>query len=49
LEQGEIDERKRDFTRRRFRGLEDCLDQAETGPHWLKDNRIAQLMVDSLH
>jgi hypothetical protein len=32
LEQGEIDERKNEFTRRRFRELEDCLDRAETGP-----------------
>jgi REP-associated tyrosine transposase len=49
LEQGEIDERKNEFTRRRFRELEDCLDRAETGPHWLRDNRIAQLVLDSLH
>jgi REP element-mobilizing transposase RayT len=48
LEQPEIDERKNEFTRRRFRELDDCLDRAETGPHWLKDDRIAQLVVDGL-
>jgi len=49
LDQGEIDERKKEFSRRRFRELEDCLDRGGTGPHWLKDDRIARLVVDSLH
>jgi putative transposase len=49
LEQAEIDALKDDFARRRFRELEECLDHAETGPHWLKDNRVAQLVADSMH
>ena len=49
LDQGEINERKKEFSRHRFRELEDCMDRAGTGPHWLKDDRIARLVVDSLH
>jgi REP element-mobilizing transposase RayT len=35
--------------RRRFAMIEKYLDKAETGPLWLKDTRVADMVSDSLH
>jgi putative transposase len=35
--------------RRRFRELEQCLDAADTGPLWLKDDAVAKLLTESIH
>lgn len=32
-----------------FGKFDDLLDNATTGPHWLKDDRIAQIWSDALH
>lgn len=38
-----------DFHRRWFGKFEALLDQAQYGPTWLKDSRVARLIADSLH
>jgi REP element-mobilizing transposase RayT len=38
-----------DFHRRWFKKFEDVLHQAECGPHWLQEERLAQMVADSLH
>lgn len=37
------------FQRRWFLRFEDIVDRARCGPTWLKDPRIASLVIDSLH
>ena len=37
------------LTRRHFAILESCLDKATTGPTWLADARIADLVAEALH
>lgn len=44
-----MDIKRQEYARRRFRELEDNLDQAVFGPTWLKDDRIAKLVMESLH
>jgi REP-associated tyrosine transposase len=40
--------RLQEFHRRWFLRFEDVLHQAATGPTWLRDDRVAQLVADSL-
>ncbi|HWP52757.1 MAG TPA: hypothetical protein VN476_01420 [Pyrinomonadaceae bacterium] len=40
---------KSDFERQWFAKFESVLDGGSYGPTWLKDERIAQQLVDSLH
>src|SRR5262249_23812298 len=40
--------RVRDFHRRWFREFEEVLHRAACGPTWLKDERIARVVADSL-
>ncbi len=46
-----IDQKDRllDFNRRWFKRFEDILHQAVSGPTWLKDERVAKIIADSLH
>ena len=47
----EPDARQREtvqYTRRKFLELEQCLDAASTGPTWLREDRIAGLVAESL-
>ena len=39
---------REDFNRRWFAQFEDILHKAETGPTWLRDARIAEIVADSL-
>ena len=43
------DAKRQEHARRRFQELEENLDQAAYGPTWLKDDRIAKLVMESLH
>src|SRR5437879_3088609 len=48
----DADERERaerEFRRSRFGRLERCLDEAATGPVWMKDDRVARLVANSFH
>jgi REP element-mobilizing transposase RayT len=38
-----------DFQRRWFVKFEEILHQAETGPTWLRDERIARVVADAMH
>lgn len=40
---------KSDFERKWFAKFESVLDGAPYGPTWLKDERVAQQLADSLH
>ncbi len=42
-------EKLREFHRQWFGRFEDILHKAETGPTWLKDDRVAKLVADALH
>ncbi len=42
------EERLRQFHRQWFKTFEDILDTAESGPTWLKDERVAKLVADAL-
>jgi REP element-mobilizing transposase RayT len=42
-------ERLLDFHRHWFRRFEEILHKASTGPVWLKDERVAKIVADSLH
>jgi REP element-mobilizing transposase RayT len=44
-----VAEEKLDFHRRWFGKFEALLDGAKTGPVWLKDERVAQIVADALH
>jgi REP element-mobilizing transposase RayT len=39
----------REFHRQWFRKFEDILHKAETGPTWLGDDRVAEIVADALH
>lgn len=39
----------REWKRQWFRKFEKILDNAESGPVWLKDDRIAEMVAESLH
>src|SRR5438876_1157862 len=41
--------RQYELHRRWFARFESLLDKADTGPTWLKDGRIAEMVADSLH
>ena len=41
--------REYELHRRWFARFESLLDKADTGPTWLKDGRIAEMVADSLH
>ena len=41
--------RKREWERQWFRKIEKTLDDAQSGPVWLKDDRIAKVVADSMH
>jgi REP element-mobilizing transposase RayT len=43
------EERLRQFHRNWFMRFEEILHKAETGPTWLKDERVAALVADALH
>lgn len=43
------EQRLREFGQKWFRKYEDVLHKAETGPTWLKDERIAKIVADALH
>ncbi len=38
-----------DSSGKRFLGFDNLLDQAQTGPLWLKDGRIAECVISQLH
>src|SRR6266702_828931 len=38
-----------ELVRRHFAMLESCLDKATTGPTWLADARIAEIVAEALH
>ena len=40
---------KREWERQWFRKIEKTLDDAQNGPVWLKDDRIAKVVADSMH
>jgi len=40
---------KLELERRWFARIERALDKAESGPAWLKDERVAQMLADNLH
>ena len=42
-------EQKREWERQWFRKIEKTLDDAQSGPVWLKDDRIAKEVADSMH
>jgi putative transposase len=48
-EDQEIKEKLESFRRRWFLRFEEILDQAESGPTWLQDQRLAKIVADSLH
>lgn len=47
-DQKERDAIKLQFARRRFEIIETSLDREDKGPHWLKDQSIAELVSDAL-
>jgi putative transposase len=48
LAKGSKEESRLTTSRRRFRELENWLHKANTGPLWLKDDHIAQIICESL-
>ena len=42
-------QRELEWKRQWFRKFEDTLDNAQNGPVWLKDERIAKEVADSMH
>ncbi|MDE0482020.1 MAG: hypothetical protein OXI67_05540 [Candidatus Poribacteria bacterium] len=46
---GETIEQKREWEQQWFRKFEKTLDDAQNGPVWLKDDRIAKQVADSMH
>ena len=42
-------EKPDEWKRQRFRKIEKALDDAQSGPVWLKDDQIAKVVADSMH
>ena len=47
--EGKTMEQKRQWERQRFQKIEKTLDNAQSGPVWLRDDRIAKEVADSMH
>ena len=47
--EGKTIEQKRQWERQRFQKIEKTLDNAQSGPVWLKDDQIAKEVADSMH
>ena len=42
-------EKSDEWKRQWFRKIEKTLDDAQSGPVWLKDNQVAKIVADSMH